>query len=193
MIYIDPPYNTGNEFIYPDNYAENLETYLEYTGQLGKDGIKTSSNQETDGRFHSKWLNMMWPRLYLARNLLRDDGVIFVSIDDHEVSNLRMVMDEIFGEENFLANVVWQRAFSPKNDARFFSDSHDHILVYAKKSDKFEIGKLERTEEANARYSNADNDPRGDWTSGDLTVKTYSESYDYPITTPSGTVIHPTG
>jgi adenine-specific DNA-methyltransferase len=106
MIYIDPPYNTGNDFIYPDNYAESLQTYLEYTGQVDAEGRKFGTNAETDGRFHSKWLNMMYPRLYLARNLLREDGAVFISIDDQEVSNLRAACNEIFGEENFVANIV---------------------------------------------------------------------------------------
>ena len=192
MIYIDPPYNTGKEFIYPDKYSETLDTYLAYTGQVDDKGIKFSTNTDTDGRYHSKWLNMMYPRLFLARNLLRDDGVIFISIDDNEVKNLRELCDEIFGEDNFVANVVWQRAFSPKNDSKYLSENHDHILIYAKNILLFDVGLLDRTEEANERYSNPDNDPRGNWVSGDLTVKTYSEKYDYPITAPSGRVINPT-
>ena len=120
MIYIDPPYNTGNDFIYPDNFAESLQTYLEYTGQVDSGGRRFSTNTEADGRFHSKWLTMMLPRLYLARNLLRDDGVIFITIDDTEVANLRLLANEVFGEENFVANVVWQKG--RKNDARRFSE-----------------------------------------------------------------------
>lgn len=166
MIYIDPPYNTGNDFIYPDNYSENLETYLKYTGQVGEEGLKSSTNQESDGRFHSKWLNMMWPRLYLARNLLREDGAIFVSIDDHESANLKMVMDEIFGEENFVAQVVWERAFSPVNLKHHFSESHDYVLCYAKDSSKLGSFALKRSDDANDRYKNPDNDPRGSWGSG---------------------------
>ncbi len=193
MIYIDPPYNTGKEFIYPDNFSESLETYLEYAGLIDGDGKKFSTNTANEGRFHTKWLNMMYPRLYLARNLLRDDGVIFISIDDNEVSNLRKLCDEIFGEENFVANVVWQRAFSPKNDSKYLSENHDHILMFAKNISFFDAGRLDRTEEANERYSNPDNDSRGDWMSGDLTVKTYSEKYDYPIKTPRGREVKPTG
>ncbi|MFZ2634666.1 MAG: site-specific DNA-methyltransferase [Desulfosalsimonadaceae bacterium] len=193
MIYIDPPYNTGKEFIYPDNYTESLDTYLAYAGLADDEGRKFSTNTPNEGRFHTKWLNMMHPRLYLARNLLRDDGVIFISIDDNEVSNLRKLCDEIFGEENFLANVVWQRAFSPKNDAKYYSENHDFILIYGKNIEQFIPGRLERTDETNSRYSNPDNDPRGDWMSGDLTVKTYSEKYDYPIKTPSGREVSPTG
>ena len=114
MIYIDPPYNTGNEFIYPDNFQEGLAEYLRYSGQVNEEGVKQSTNSETSGRYHSKWLDMMYPRLFLARNLLREDGVIFVSIDDHEVHNLRLLMDEIFGGENFVATVIWQKVYPPK-------------------------------------------------------------------------------
>ena len=130
MIYIDPPYNTGNDFIYPDNYSESLQTYLDYTGQTGEEGKRFSSNTDTDGRFHSKWLNMMYPRLYLARDLLRDDGVIFISIDEVEHPSLRFVCDTIFGKENFIADMVW--AAGRKNDSRLISISHEYILCYAK-------------------------------------------------------------
>jgi len=112
MIYIDPPYNTGNEFIYPDNFREGLDTYLRYTGQVDEAGTAQTTNRETSGRYHSNWLNMMYPRLYLARNLLREDGVIFVSIDDHEVHNLRLMLDEIFGEENFIESFVWKKSIT---------------------------------------------------------------------------------
>jgi len=125
MIYIDPPYNTGNDFIYPDKYSESLQTYLEYTGQVDAEGRKFGTNSDTDGRFHSKWMNMMYPRLYLARNLLREDGVIFISIDDNEVDNLRKVCNEIFGEDNFLATIVWQKSYAPRSNAPFFSESHE--------------------------------------------------------------------
>src|SRR5207248_5324438 len=120
MIYIDPPYNTGNDFIYPDDYTESLQTYLEYTGQVDAQGKRFSTNTEADGRFHSKWLNMMYPRLYIARNLLRDDGVIFVTIDDKELSNLRKIMDEIFGEENFVAQIEWQKRYTRSNNTDDF-------------------------------------------------------------------------
>ena len=129
MIYIDPPYNTGNEFIYPDNFKEGLQDYLRYSGQTDDEGMKLSANVESDGRYHSKWLNMMYPRLFLARNLLRDDGVVFVSIDDHEVHNLRALCNEVFGEENFVASVVWQKVHTLKNTARQFSEDHDYLLV----------------------------------------------------------------
>ena len=135
LVYIDPPYNTGNEFIYPDNFTESLETYLEYTRQADAEGKRFGTNTEADGRFHSKWLNMMYPRLYLARNLLREDGIIFVSCDDNELQNLRVVMNEVFGEENFIASVIWQKVFSPKNSAKHFSADHDYIVVYARRGD----------------------------------------------------------
>jgi len=129
MIYIDPPYNTGNDFIYPDNYSETLETYLAYTGQIDAEGKKFSTNTDTTGRYHSRWLNMMYPRLYLAKNLLRKDGVIFISIDDIESSNLGKLCDEIYGEENFIAQMVWEGAF--KNDARQIGTNHEYVMVYA--------------------------------------------------------------
>src|SRR5215469_2770941 len=148
MIYLDPPYNTGNDFIYPDNYTESLQTYLEFTGQVDAEGRKFSTNTEADGRFHSKWLNMMFPRLYLARNLLRDDGVMFISIDDHEQANVKMLCDQIFGEENFVAAIIWQKVFSPKNTAQYFSDDHEYVLVYVKNKDKWRPELLERSEES---------------------------------------------
>ncbi len=191
MIYIDPPYNTGKEFIYPDRFQDNLDTYLKYTGQVDDEGMKFSSNTESTGRKHTNWLNMMYPRLKLAKNLLREDGVIFISIDDHEQDNLKKLCNEIFGEENFVANVIWQRAFAPKNDAKYLSDSHDHLLIYGKILNSFVAGRLGRTEEADARYKNYDDDPRGVWISDNLTVKTYSKKYDYPITTPGGRVVTP--
>ncbi|MCD6284545.1 MAG: site-specific DNA-methyltransferase, partial [Anaerolineae bacterium] len=131
MVYIDPPYNTGNDFIYRDDDREPLKAYLEKTGQIDAEGNVLTSNPETRGRYHSDWLTMMYPRLFLARQLLRDDGVIFVSIDDNEVHHLRLLMNEVFGEENFIANIVWQKRVSPANDARWFSSDHDYIAVFA--------------------------------------------------------------
>lgn len=183
MIYIDPPYNTGKDFVYPDNFQDNIKNYLELTGQV-ESGRKISSNTEASGRFHTDWLNMMYPRLRLARNLLRDEGALFISIDDTEVATLRMILSEIFGEENFLANLIWQKKYSPQNDDKYFSDSHEHILAYAKSLDKFQIGLLPRTEEADARYKNPDNDPRGPWKSSDLTRQEYRERDDYEIISP---------
>ncbi|MBF0107245.1 MAG: site-specific DNA-methyltransferase [Deltaproteobacteria bacterium] len=194
MIYIDPPYNTGNDFIYPDNYTETLETYLRYTGQIDAEGRKFSNNTDTDGRFHSKWLNMMYPRLFLARNLLRDDGVIFISIDDHEVSNLRKVCDEVFGAESFVANVVWEKKYTRSNDATFFSDNHDHILVYTKRKDLFKLNLLPRSKEQESAYSNPDNHTKGPWKatplhakSGNMTDFTYTFRNGLTWRPPSGT------
>lgn len=195
MIYIDPPYNTGNDFVYEDDFSETAGEFKDKSGMFDDNGNmlldKYSVNSESNGRFHTDWLNMMYPRLKVAREFLTEDGVIFISIDDNEVENLRKVCDELFGERNFIAQLVWERAFAPKNDARFVSNSHDYILMFAKDIDSFVIGRLNRTEEANARYSNPDNDPRGVWQSDNLTVKTYSASCDYPITTPSGRIVEP--
>lgn len=184
MIYIDPPYNTGKEFIYPDNFKENLDTYLEYAGLIDGDGKKFSTNTANEGRFHTKWLNMMYPRLYLARNLLRDDGVIFISIDDNEVSNLRKMCDDIFGEENFIANIVWQKIHSTKNDAKYLSDDHEYILLYSKNINSCAINLLPRTEAMNNRYQNPDNDPRGPWASGDLVANEERKEGYYDVVSP---------
>ena len=191
MIYIDPPYNTGNDFVYRDNFAASKEDYEGELGLYDEEENKLFKNTETNGRFHSDWCSMMYPRLQLARNLLSDDGVIFISIDDNEVANLRKISDEVFGDGNFVAQLVWERAYAPKNDAKFISNSHDYVLMYAKSINVFQIGRLARTEEANARYSNFDNDPRGVWKPSDMSVKTYNSECDYPITTPSGRVIEP--
>ena len=191
MIYIDPPYNTGNDFVYEDDFAQSSEEYLANSGQFDEQGNRMFTNAESNGRFHTDWLNMIYPRLKVARDLLTDDGVIFISIDDNEVENLRKVCDEVFGEQNFIATLVWERAYSPKNDAKFISNSHDYILMFAKRIDSFHIGRLERTAEANARYSNPDNDPRGDWKPSDMSVKTYNAECDYPITCPPGRVVEP--
>ena len=185
MIYIDPPYNTGHDFVYKDKFGNTIENYKEQAKLAGQ------SNPDTSGRYHSDWCSMMYPRLRLARELLSEDGAIFISIDDNEDRNLRIICDEVFGEANFVSQLIWERAYSPKNDAKYISNSHDYVLVYAKSIERFVIGRLPRTAEANARYKNPDNDPRGPWMSDNMTVKTYSESTDYPITTPSGRVVEP--
>ena len=186
MIYIDPPYNTGGEFIYPDNYKEGLADYLKFSGQVSSEGIRLVTNAETDGRYHSKWLTMMYPRLFLARNLLREDGVIFVSIDDHEVHNLRAVMNEIFGEENFVANIIWEKKFAPQNDAKYFSDNHDHIVLFARNKDLWQRNLLPRSEKTNERFENPDNDPRGPWASSDLLRMEHRDNSIYTIVAPIG-------
>ena len=161
MIYIDPPYNTGKDFVYKDNYKDNLKNYQEVTGQIDSDGNKNSTNSDSDGRYHSNWLNMMYPRLRLARNLLKDDGVIFMSIDDNEVENLIKIGNEIFGEENFLSNVIWERSFSPVNLKKHFSPNHDFIIAFSKKYANLACNGLKRSEDNLKGYKNQDNDSRG--------------------------------
>lgn len=218
MIYIDPPYNTGNDFVYTDEYSRSKNEYddneVEYDYDNDKRsvgiGIKRGAfdlegnqlldpmqrNTESNGRFHTDWLNMIYPRLKVARNLLTEDGVVFISIDDCEVDNLRKVCDEVFGQENFIANLIWQKKFSRANDAQYFSTMHDHILCYAKLSkyvskNGWEIGLLPRGEEIPTGYANPDNDYRGFWTSVVLSAKSGSPSLLYPITTPSGRTVTP--
>ena len=188
LIYIDPPYNTGKDFVYPDNFQDNIKNYLELTGQT-EGGAKLSSNTDASGRYHTDWLNMIYPRLKLAKNLLRDDGVVFVSIADHEIHNLRAVMNEVFGEENFIASVIWQKVFAPKNSARHFSEDHDYIVVYAKNADTWVPRLLPRSEEMEARYGNLDNDERGPWASDNLTARNFYGAGTYAVTCPSGRVI----
>ncbi|TPE52017.1 site-specific DNA-methyltransferase [Maribrevibacterium harenarium] len=184
MIYIDPPYNTGKDFVYKDNFKDNIKNYKEITGQVDGEGRSLSSNPETSGRYHTDWLNMMYPRLKLARNLLQDDGVIFISIDDSEVPNLRKICDEIFGEENFVSNIIWHKKYAASNDAKGIPAMHDHILVY-QKSDRFERKLLPRTEKQDALYKYDSDDGRGRWRPDNLTVKTVSESYLYEIVNPN--------
>ena len=191
MIYIDPPYNTGNDFIYADDFMRTQSEENEQMGMFDEEQNRMFKNTDTNGHFHSDWCSMIYSRLVLARNLLTSDGIIFISIDDNEQENLRKCCDEVFGEQNFVAQLIWERAFSPKNDARFISNSHDYVLMYSKDITQFVIGRLPRTEEANARYSNPDNDPRGVWMSSDISVKTYNAECDYPITAPSGRIIEP--
>ena len=191
MIYIDPPYNTGNDFVYHDDFAMSADEYAEASGSVDELGNKYIKNMDSNGRFHSDWCSMMYSRLMVARTLLTEDGVIFISIDEHEEENLKKISNEIFGCSNFVGTIIWERAFAPKNDAKYLSDSHDYVLVFAKTIDKFQIGLLPRSEEANARYKNPDNDPRGPWTADNMTVKTYSANYDYEIVTPNGSVMFP--
>jgi adenine-specific DNA-methyltransferase len=190
LIYIDPPYNTGsNDFIYRDDFSDTLRAYLEFTGQLDAEGRRTSAGADVLGRRHSRWLSMMYPRLVLARNLLTQDGAIFVSIDDNEVANLRELMDEVFGPENFVATAIWQKVYSPKNSARHFSEDHDYIVVYARNAEIWAPNPLPRTAEQDKAYKNPDNDPRGAWKASDLGARNYYSKGTYPITTPSGRVI----
>ncbi len=193
LIYIDPPYNTGKDFVYPDNFQDNIKNYMELTGQI-EGGQKISTNSESSGRFHTDWLNMMYPRLKLARNLLASDGVIFVTLDDTEVSNLRLLMDEIFGTECFAGSVAWKKRSSP--DARDTLGSvHDWILVYVKNVDRIKsaIGKMALSKERIDSYENPDSDSRGPWASVDMTGMTgraTAEQY-FEVLLPSGRKVQP--
>lgn len=191
MIYIDPPYNTGNDFVYRDNFSKNLNDELFESGQKDEYNRRLVANPETAGRYHSDWLSMMYPRLKLARNLLKDQGMIYISIDDHEVHNLRKLCDEIFGEYNFIANILWQKKTSP--DARMnISPAHDHILVYSKNSES-PLNFLPFDESRKDSFLNPDNDPRGEWASVDLTGQTgrAPKSQFYTISSPSGLKMPP--
>lgn len=195
MIYIDPPYNTGNDFIYDDNYSMSREEYEDEAGERDEEGNamfdeeKWQQNSSSTGRFHSEWVSMMYPRLKLARNLLKDDGVIFISIDDGELANLRRLCDEVFGAGNFVASVIWHKVFASKASAQYFSESHDYILVYAKSHGRWERNLIPRTEEQKSDFKNPDNDPRGPWRSVSLSARNpYSDGL-WKTTSPSGRVI----
>lgn len=191
-IIIDPPYNTGSDsFIYPDSFKENKADYEKRIGDKDEEGYLMKEgmfrkNSKDSGHFHSNWLSMMYPRLFLAKNLLKDDGVIFVHIDDNEVHNLRLMMNEIFGEENFVTEIIWQRTFATKNDSKYFSTEHEYILFYAKNINNLTVNLLERGEKQNARYTNPDNDERGPWTSTDLLRMEHRDNSVYTITSPKG-------
>ena len=191
-IIIDPPYNTGNDsFIYPDSFKENKADYEKRIGDKDEEGYLMKEglfrkNSKDSGHYHSNWLSMMYPRLFLAKNLLKEDGVIFVHIDDNEVHNLRLLMNEIFGEENFITEIVWQRTFATKNDSKYFSTEHEYILLYAKSISGLTINLLERGEKQNIRYQNPDNDERGPWTSTDLLRMEHRDNSVYTIVSPNG-------
>lgn len=191
VIYIDPPYNTGTDKLYKDDFSEDADGYLDRSGQYDDAGNRLVQNTETNGRFHTDWLNIMYPRLKLAKSLLTDDGVIFISIDDNEQDNLKKLCDEIFGRSNFIAQIIWERAFAPVNLKKHFSESHDYVLCYAKSIGQCVCNGLPRSTEANDRYGNPDNDPRGPWTSGDLSVGPRVEKKVYEIVTPSGRKVLP--
>ena len=190
MIYIDPPYNTGHDFVYPDDLGDSIDHYKEITGQVDSEGNKQSTNLETNGRFHTDWLNMMYPRLMLARNLLSQDGVVFISIDDTEQGDLRKICDEIFGATNLINNIIWQKKYSPQNDAKWLSDNHDFILVYAKSKDNWFPRLLPRSDEMNARYKNPDNDPKGPWKPITLHAKSGNNN-DFSFTFSNGITWRP--
>ena len=190
MIYIDPPYNTGKDFIYEDDFSQNTDDYLGNSGQFDEEGNRLVQNAESNGRFHTDWLNMMYPRLRLAKDLLSDDGIVFISIDDNEVENLKKICCEIFGQSNFIANIIWQHSIQPKGYLGTFSVHHNHILCFSRSSN-FELGSFERTAEDNKAYSNPDNDPKGPWRSGDVRNALYRPNLIYDIISPSGKVIKP--
>ena len=191
VIYIDPPYNTGNDFIYNDDFKLSSEEYSEVNNELDEEGNRLFKNTDSNGRFHSDWCSMIYSRLLLSRNLLSDNGVIFISIDDNEQENLKKICDEVFGEDNFLAQIIWERAYAPINLKKHFSRSHDFILCYAKNETLAINNGIKRSEEADNRYSNPDNDPRGVWQSDNLSVGPAVEANIYPIVTPSGRIVEP--
>ena len=193
MVYIDPPYNTGNDFVYEDDFAQSTEDYMGNSGQYDEEGNRMVTNTESNGRFHTDWLNMIYPRLKLAKDLLADDGAIFISIDDNEVENLRKICDEIFGSVNFIDTIIWQKRYSPQNAVQYFSESHDYIVVYAKSRIIWRPKLLARTDEMNSRYKNIDNDPRGPWKAGDSTAQAGhgTKSQFYVLTAPNGKEHYP--
>ena len=191
MIYIDPPYNTGNDFVYEDDFAQSAADYMDNSGQYDEEGNRLVTNTESNGRFHTDWLNMIYPRLKIAKDLLADDGAVFISIDDNEVKNLMAMCDEVFGTSNFLATFVWQKKYGPANDAKGVSATHEYILLYGKNSDVWMPGLLPRSDEQLKAYKNPDNDPRGVWRASDLSARTYSASCDYIITGPTGLKFSP--
>jgi adenine-specific DNA-methyltransferase len=188
MIYIDPPYNTGNDFIYADDFADSIEKYSLSSGQKDEEGNRLIANTDANGRFHSDWLSMMYSRLKLARNLLKDDGVIFISIDDNEQASLKRMCDEVFGDQNFVSTIVWEKRYSPQNAVKWFSEAHDFILVYAKNKLNWYPNLLERSNAMNARYRNLDDDPRGVWKPADATAQGGhgTQSQFYVLTAPNG-------
>lgn len=190
LIYIDPPYNTGKDFVYPDNFQDNIKNYLELTGQV-EGGQKISSNTEASGRFHTDWLNMMYPRIKLAHSILKGDGVLCISIDDNEAANIRLLCDDIFGGENFIGTFVWQKRISPDNDEKHITSTHDYVVCYMRRKDANRVKGFSRTSEQDDRYGNPDADPRGPWTSSDLTRREYRERDFYEITLPSGRKVTP--
>ena len=195
MIYIDPPYNTGNDFVYNDEFGMSNEEWNEVSGNYDEDGNQLVDNlvknTENNGRFHTDWLNMIYPRLKIARDLLTDDGVIFISIDDNEQENLKKICDEVFGSKNFITQIVWERSYAPINMVKHFSKSHDYILCYAKSIDLAVCKGLPRPESTNSKYGNPDNDPRGLWRTDNLSVGPAIAEKIYEITTPSGRVCLP--
>ena len=187
MIYIDPPYNTGNDFVYEDDFAQSAAYYMDNSGQYDEEGNRLVTNTESNGRFHTDWLNMIYPRLKLAKDLLADNGAIFISIDENEMDNLRKICDDVFGESNFIGQFIWQRRTSP-DMRKLVSTAHDYIVTYGKNTGNLSntINKVRLTEKDAANYSNPDNDPRGPWASSDFTAQGFRPNQMYEITTPGG-------
>lgn len=195
MIYIDPPYNTGNDFVYNDDFAQGKAEFEAQSGLFDEEGRRMADpmvqNTESNGRFHTDWLNMIYPRLKVAKDLLSDDGVIFISIDENEIQNMRKLADEIFGEQNFISQLGWQKVYSPKNQARYFSNDYEFVLCYCRNINNFSVNTLPRTAEMNARYKNPDNDPRGDWKAGDCVGSGVRKNGYYDVVSPiSGKVFN---
>ena len=195
MIYIDPPYNTGNDFVYNDDFAKGAAEFNAQSGLFDDEGNRMADpmvqNTESNGRFHTDWLNMIYPRLKVAKDLLTDDGVIFISIDENEIQNMRKLTDEIFGEQNFISQLGWQKVYSPKNQARYFSNDYEFVLCYCRNINHFSVNTLPRTAEMNARYKNPDNDPRGDWKAGDCVGSGVRKNGYYDVVSPiSGKVFN---
>lgn len=182
MIYIDPPYNTGNDFVYHDDFTQSAEEYDE--SNRDEEGNRYRRNTDSNGRFHSDWCSMIYTRLMVARSLLTDNGVIFISIDENEIQNMRKITDEVFGESNFISQLGWQKVYSPKNQARYFSNDYEFVLCYCKNISSFSINLLPRTEAMNARYKNPDNDPRGDWKAGDCVGNGVRSQGYYDVVSP---------
>lgn len=191
LIYIDPPYNTGRDFVYEDDFASSAAEYFSKSSQVDEERNRLVLNSEANGRFHSDWMSMIFPRLKLARNLLTDDGLIFISIDDNEVARMRSICDEVFGSENFVACIVWQKTLTRRNDARLFSSAHEYVLVYARDISKAKIERVEADEKQRATYANRDNDPRGDWLPIPFHAPNIRPNLTYPITTPGGRILMP--
>lgn len=190
MIYIDPPYNTGNDFVYNDRFIMDETESNVGEGITDETGERFVANPKSSNRYHAKWMNMMYPRLIICKDFLKDEGCIFISIDENEVQNMRKICDEIFGESNFVSQLGWQKVYSPKNQARYFSNDYEFILCYAKNIDSFSVGELPRTPEMNARYKNPDNDPRGDWKPGDCVGSGVRSQGYYDVIGPTGKVFN---
>ena len=191
MIYIDPPYNTSNDFVYNDDFSQSADEYVHNSGQTDEEGNRLVANTESNGRFHTDWLNMIYPRLKVAKDLLSEDGAIFISIDDHEEENIKKIANEVFGSQNFVACIVWQRTYAPISLKKYFSENHEFCYVYAKRLEKFRMNLLPRSDKQNKDYKNPDNDPRGVWKVGNLTVGPAVEKQIYPITGPTGKIFLP--